>query len=288
MSKYLNNLVARSMKLAPVVQPRLASLFEASDTGPHTGTSSQAQTVPAEHSESSAPENTAVENDIAHSQARFNVLTPRTSAAVSNSISMIRARKDRIAGQSANEIERQFETDPRRSTAESARPSIAATVANDDKLAMMNGQARPATQLVDHPPSRQAVQARVVEKGLTTVTVGPEQMAAATQLSLTQANQPARRNLNLRDAIDAVTGSPGGTRKPGAQELSDQRRAATTRNVLSHSVIRSDEPPTINVTIGRIDVRAIFPAPPTPRPARAARPAPMSLDQYLKERGGRR
>lgn len=42
--------------------------------------------------------------------------------------------------------------------------------------------------------------------------------------------------------------------------------------------------PTIKVTIGRVDVRAMMPTPPAPRPA-SPRPKPsLSLDAYLKQR----
>lgn len=47
--------------------------------------------------------------------------------------------------------------------------------------------------------------------------------------------------------------------------------------------------PAIRVSIGRIEVRAITPPPaPLPRRERTARPAPPSLDDYLKQRGGGR
>jgi hypothetical protein len=46
--------------------------------------------------------------------------------------------------------------------------------------------------------------------------------------------------------------------------------------------------PTIKITIGRVDVRAIMPAAPAPRPT-PARPGPgLSLEDYLKQREGRR
>jgi hypothetical protein len=41
--------------------------------------------------------------------------------------------------------------------------------------------------------------------------------------------------------------------------------------------------PTISVTIGRVEVRAVYPQPPA-QPARRAHPAPMSLDEYFKKR----
>lgn len=47
-------------------------------------------------------------------------------------------------------------------------------------------------------------------------------------------------------------------------------------------------PPAINITIGRIDIRAATPPPTAPSPAvRAARQQPQSLDDYLKSRAGR-
>lgn len=45
---------------------------------------------------------------------------------------------------------------------------------------------------------------------------------------------------------------------------------------------------TIRVTIGRVEVRAVTPAQSAPRPARRPPPGPpLSLDDYLKQRGGR-
>jgi hypothetical protein len=45
--------------------------------------------------------------------------------------------------------------------------------------------------------------------------------------------------------------------------------------------------PVINVTIGRVEVRAVQSAPPAAR-ASAPKPKPLGLDDYLKQRGGRR
>jgi hypothetical protein len=45
--------------------------------------------------------------------------------------------------------------------------------------------------------------------------------------------------------------------------------------------------PTIRITIGRVDVRAVTPPAPTSRPAPAP-PQPLSLDDYAKQREGRR
>ena len=50
----------------------------------------------------------------------------------------------------------------------------------------------------------------------------------------------------------------------------------------------ADGPETISVTIGRVDVRAVFSPPPSTTVNRAQPRAPMSLDEYLKQRSGRR
>jgi len=44
--------------------------------------------------------------------------------------------------------------------------------------------------------------------------------------------------------------------------------------------------PTIRISIGRVDVRAIVPAQPESRPARSERKAFVTLDEYLKRRDG--
>ncbi len=49
-----------------------------------------------------------------------------------------------------------------------------------------------------------------------------------------------------------------------------------------------DAPPVVKVTIGRIEVRAVTPNPPKPRPAAPVRRPSLSLGDYLKRRGGGR
>ena len=65
----------------------------------------------------------------------------------------------------------------------------------------------------------------------------------------------------------------GTTRRPDARQVVTRERAATTAHDASPSVV---------VTIGRIEVRAV-PAPAVPRAPRGAAPT-MSLDDYLQER----
>jgi len=86
---------------------------------------------------------------------------------------------------------------------------------------------------------------------------------------------PAPTERAASQPIEAVTAHPpvlAHTRKAAAEQPAAQKAA-----------------PTIRVTIGRIEVRAVVPAPPTPRPAAEPRMPALPLDQYLKQRGeGRR
>ena len=53
----------------------------------------------------------------------------------------------------------------------------------------------------------------------------------------------------------------------------------------AHGSERTDEPPHVTVTIGRVDVRAVFPAPVAAPRAPAPRPGPKTtLTEYLKQR----
>jgi hypothetical protein len=57
-------------------------------------------------------------------------------------------------------------------------------------------------------------------------------------------------------------------------------------SVPSEGTAMPEPAPTIKITIGRVDVRAIMPAAHVPRPA-PTRPKPaLSLEDYLKQRGG--
>jgi hypothetical protein len=76
-----------------------------------------------------------------------------------------------------------------------------------------------------------------------------------------------------RAAIQGIPPIPGGPQQPRWEE----RRAEQNDQTAG---------PIINVTIGRVEVRAV-PAPATKSPRAAPGPQPLSLDEYLKRRGAR-
>lgn len=85
---------------------------------------------------------------------------------------------------------------------------------------------------------------------------------------------------------DARTAPPAAAAKPGPSRKSD--RVDAVPDVMPH--FRPESTPTVHVTIGRIEVRAVVP-PETHRPAAggtAEKRRVMSLDEYLKQRTGKR
>jgi hypothetical protein len=92
-------------------------------------------------------------------------------------------------------------------------------------------------------------------------------------------------------APDRAIGRPGDVartereREGTAVRMPVRRRAARAASVPE---AHGSEPPPVHVTIDRIEVRAVAPSPPRPS-AKARRPAPLSLDEYLEQRrSGRR
>jgi hypothetical protein len=69
--------------------------------------------------------------------------------------------------------------------------------------------------------------------------------------------------------------------------MSDTHAARRLASEQSRESATADNPPVVHVTIGRVEVRAVQPAPVERRPA-ARGPRPMALDEYLKRRGGSR
>ena len=72
-------------------------------------------------------------------------------------------------------------------------------------------------------------------------------------------------------------------------QVAPPSRFSQSRSLNAQPSAPGDAVETVVVTIGRVDVRAIFPAPQAARRATRTQPQPLSLDEYLKQRNeGRR
>lgn len=95
----------------------------------------------------------------------------------------------------------------------------------------------------------------------------------------------------LADRLPAKNGALMPSPEPSVRRVVVE--ALTTRRRSAPEQARVEAPaaaeatPVINVTIGRVEVRAVPPAPP-PQRTEARGPRPMSLEEYLKQRGGGR
>ena len=72
-----------------------------------------------------------------------------------------------------------------------------------------------------------------------------------------------------------------------AQREAPGADSATARDLASNTLMAEQPAPVINVTIGRVEVRAVQAPAGRPR-IEASKPKPLSLDDYLKQRGGNR
>lgn len=105
----------------------------------------------------------------------------------------------------------------------------------------------------------------------------PDELLAPTTASYARRSSGASR-VPVRESRGAAdTGRPRGASSPTPATTSGQREVG-----------KESSSPTIRVSIGRVEVRAVAPGPaPLPRPAEAEAPPALSLDDYLKN-GGRR
>ena len=99
--------------------------------------------------------------------------------------------------------------------------------------------------------------------------------------SISEVFQPSVESLSLEEILATIQPSPATSVRTLAQpQVKPLGQTETCPNPP-----QSSQPPTIRVTIGRIDVQAV--TPPTPSPSRRSPPAPkLSLADYLKQRPG--
>jgi hypothetical protein len=100
------------------------------------------------------------------------------------------------------------------------------------------------------------------------------------------AHVATRRGAGQALASEQIIPIPRGADRPASRPAAAPAPAWATASTQAPA---SPAPPAIRVSIGRIEVRAMMPAPPPPPPPMAAPAAPLvTLEAYLRERTGRR
>jgi hypothetical protein len=282
MSNFLNNLAARSLNLAPVAQPRTASRFETrplsnafDSTLPfgeklvETERVNDEQAVLDERMLTNKPtlsdiQMLTVDRTVRKPTVRVN--DSEQSAAAPTHAPLIRRE------QQNNSVRQADNQQPHNST---SSQSVARLPVMPIKIESQSSQAT----------SPEAAHT-LIEKLLTSATDNPTRDDGAMPDSFMKEDDSVLER-QLRRLIAEHLNAGAGRQHDAVSNstLSD------SHGVSQHSSqSASTHAPTIRVTIGRIDVRAITSPPPQqPRPA-PVRPAPqLSLADYLKQRsGGRR
>lgn len=266
MSDYLNNLVARALNLTPVVQPRLASLFEPS-VGGGVAPSFEPETV---RESLTALEQSHQTSPVSVELAPAPLSQPRTPISVEPGEGEVGPKpRSRIGSFELHEEFKEAEYKEAESK-EQFLPRAAALV----QAPLLSSPMAPPSA----PPASNALigsltQASVAEQNAQTDSAQPQPSAS----NISARVEPAATQ-PLRPSTPAIM-----VRQPDSPPI------IPTRRVIKQTAEAVETPQTISVTIGRIDVRAVFPQTPAPRVSRTEQPAAMSLDEYLKQRsGGRR
>jgi hypothetical protein len=285
MSDYLNNLVERTLKVAPVVQPRLASLFE---SGSNAGVE-----ISRGHFETETNRNDS------SSDAAF-----RAPAAAPQPVQLSQLRPPIRETNEINLFDRKKSAaDPERGNQEN---SPAVIVHQPEPLPAARGLTTPVRPVStepdvarnDYPARAQTTEpAAVSESGQSSSIENdheenwPRLQPRIRQLvdeQLTR-HQPAHADGHDRTRGEQVGPVAVATSRVNT-ERADVAAIKATPHIIREPVVTTEPAPTINVTIGRIDVRAIVSqSSPAPRFAQPQQPRTSSLDEYLRKRNeGRR
>ncbi len=268
MSDYLSHIAARSLNLTTVVQPRLASVFEPLPNSIH---------LPNVSSESAEEKDAALESESTDEFQSPEVPAPATSPPVSSPLS--------------------------RSPAPATSPPVSSLLLRSPA---------PVTSPLAAPPLSTPIPTSPVSSVAHSSPMNPENTTGVTTPSSSLASTEAPRSPNPELTIQqiqqpwvqsqAVLAQPPASEplmpkvpQPELASLPESRALLPPRPVIQPQITALPEqptsppstkptsPPTIQVTIGRIDVRAIAAPTPSRRPSTPSS-AKLSLDEYLRSR----
>ena len=275
MSDFLTNLAARTLQAAPVVRPRLAARFEAPLAGSRwlSGDLFGAEAEVPFESTNTAPPPAMVarpdSRDRAGSRRRDPAAPPMDSPAGLPADSVV--PREQLVAKESSRVQSLNESRP-------APPIAVQTII--ERLA--------PSERVPRSNSRESV-----------AVPSPHSPHSSIRIEENVADRPSSRVARGADAPTVVVPprsepiSPSATKSATGREIIATPRV-TPAPVSSPQMARRDpapeSAPTIHVTIGRIEVRAVTSsAAVTPPPSRTVAKSPVtSLDDYLRERSGGR
>ena len=237
MSDYLNSLVSRTLRLGPVVQPRLPSLFEPVAAG-------SASEPATEVSETSAPQETAPPPaTLTYTPVQVNIEAQPLNESAAAVVEFRSMPVPLVPGPTMPPpvLSLSNPEDTRKAVRDESTES---TPASENRSDPAPPRLKPAVHIRSSSKDREQIQP-----------------------SLTTPPPPAI----LTYPAPPAPLSPG-------------------RRVNTQAAVEAEAPEPVVITIGRVDVRAVFPSQPQPAPrSNRASSQAMSLDDYLKQRSeGRR
>ncbi|MGA9994023.1 MAG: hypothetical protein WBP93_01355 [Pyrinomonadaceae bacterium] len=314
MSDFLNNLIGRSYGLKPVAQPRLASRFETVQ-GSSSALMNQDQ-EPALETEEFLNASSETGTSRADARRAFDGLqSVEASRSEEETPGDLSQRASRTAADSnADEWQQpsagiSLETEDSLQTEDtSAVPSQLQNPARPDNQSRgtqttdeMRAEAKPLSSALKKQDAVHPA-ATVRETGFERENVAPpEQQEINAQAerrlkdSQTVSDEPPSSNISEVPQPDGdMPRRAVAPLKVSAQSnVGERLERAAPLSLDSHAGDGAESSaPTIRVTIGRIDVRAVMPdSKPAPRAASSSAPArkthgPLSLEEYLKQRNG--
>lgn len=246
MSDYLNSLVGRALRLAPVVQPRPASLFEP-----------VAAAAPVNEAAFAVSENVATQEVAARSQPAahesFDPPVQKTERAFEHASShTILPTQALPATLLPTQVTPATFSEGDWISTREVRDQEPLSRSRDTEFKTST------SEVPDHPtPFLIKPEVRIVSSA-----TDPESV------------QPSLTAPPIAPVFSSATGPDS---------------SLPTRNLTAQAAEPGEAPETVVVTIGRVDVRAIFPPPQAAPRATRSQPQPLSLDEYLKQRSeGRR
>lgn len=160
-----------------------------------------------------------------------------------------------------------------------ARAAEASSVASLQPLPVIAGivaspATRPGEQQSDYKPEPD-----VMRTAKTVLRRTPE--------SAREVSGPGPKELHQESGVLIPKPTVGPAPYPAAREAPGADVATAARDFTANTPMTEQSAPVINVTIGRVEVRAVHAPAGKPR-NEPSRPKPLSLDDYLKQRGGNR
>lgn len=306
MSDFLKRLMARSSGTEAVIRPRLASLFEPLPIGP----AARFGTISEPFGEPPAAE----EIEMGHNGERFVSSTPEASQASATRPTMEAlpsvSRSMPVPGLPAEERQQAQSTSLVSPVASETSPSAGpvARVSAVEPLSMSRPPRVASSASFRFETISEALGGPSVAEGTAHGLDGERLMGAAAQVPVSAAVSRAavtvqnsrRGGTSKKPAADSHAGQPRGKEpaqsqrpsliprpNPAGAILPPRTKVASEFSRLQMPVqSRKEREPTIQVTIGRIEVRATSTPAPVSGKERST-PRVMSLDEYLQRRTGR-